>query len=907
MFKDKEGAYEKQTYHELEKNRKKRKADLNQPNDESDQDSNDFASMSAADRIKAARQNSASKPDKENKIPEGADLTKKEYEAYIESPMPKTLAIDMIPIEKIVNGTIYAEDGHRCKILEILPINFLLKDDNDQENIVGEFEKFLQVMPDEMQIKSFSQKTDLSSFIIQADNYIRTENDARCRRMIGDNKNLLMEIGSSESITRRFFIVIPQKKKNGLMLSDEESEKELMSDYRRAEAYIRQCGNLVKDIRPDETTNETAKILFDILNREKNSSVDFSERIDDVLDFYETKYGKSSLDMIPIKEYFTPERINMNNSDYIKLDDTYYTYMYITSDGYPSEVPKGWLSVLVNAGDGIDVDIFFKRENKEQMSTRIGRRLRWQNARISSVSNTTDQYSDLSSSITSGYYLKQGLSANRNDLYYMSVIITVSAGDLKSLRQKKDAMDTYLKTMEIYVGNCNYEMDRAFTSTLPLCSLDRKIYQRAKINVLTQDLAAWYPFTSFEICDNDGILLGVNEMNNSFSAVDFFNTDNYKNANIAILGTSGAGKSYLLQLMALRFREKQIQTFVILPEKGHEFVRANRCVGGEFISLAPGSPQNINVMEIRKRDRSANAVLDGTEEQSELADKIQFLNTFVKLRLSDMTIVEEQLLDDALLRTYGKCGITHDNGSLIDPEDPERYRAMPVIGDLYNELLKVPEASRIATSIKIFVDGSCASFNQQTNVETDNLYTVIALDKMPEDMVAAGMLIAVDFVYGRAKENRTKRKVIILDELWTLIGAKSNARAAEYCLEIFKVIRGYGGSAICATQDLNDFFALEDGRFGKGIINACKTKIVLNLEKNEADSVRMMLGLSENEYKQILNFEKGHGLLSANGNNVPIHFKSSELENALITTDREELEKLVTDPQYAAFRELIAS
>lgn len=132
-----------------------------------------------------------------------------------------------------------------------------------------------------------------------------------------------------------------------------------------------------------------------------------------------------------------------------------------------------------------------------------------------------------------------------------------------------------------------------------------------------------------------------------------------------------------------------------------------------------------------------------------------------------------------------------------------------------------------------------------------------------------------------------------IDETWQLIGAASNRLAAEFVLEIFKIIRGYGGSAICATQDLNDFFALEDGKYGKGIINNSKTKIVLNLEDEEAMRVQSILHLSEAETMAVTHFERGNGLISTNNNNVTVEFKASELEKELITTDRNELKKLL--------------
>ena len=152
--------------------------------------------------------------------------------------------------------------------------------------------------------------------------------------------------------------------------------------------------------------------------------------------------------------------------------------------------------------------------------------------------------------------------------------------------------------------------------------------------------------------------------------------------------------------------------------------------------------------------------------------------------------------------------------------------------------------------------------------------------------------MALDYVWDKAKEDRTVEKSIFIDETWQLIGA-SNRLAAEFVLEIFKIIRGYGGSAICATQDLNDFFALEDGKYGKGIINNSKTKIVLNLEDEEAMRVQSILHLSEAETMAVTHFERGNGLISTNNNNVTVEFKASELEKELITTDREELKKLL--------------
>lgn len=871
---------EKQALKELKKSRQIMPENTD---DMEETESGDFGS-NLKERLNYLRNGTVKEDGREEKI----DITSKEDEVLMEHPLPTTLAIDLIPIEKIINGTIHTEDNRCLKIIEIMPINFLLKSDEDQEEVVYEFEKFLRIAPDNMQIKSLSKRTDISRYLQKIEENIENETDIRCKKLLQDERNLIYNIGALESVSRRFFLTFEVRKRIGC--SEEEIENELNILKDRAINYLRQCGNNV--LIMENNTEETARILFDILNRTRNASVDFPKRVSEVYGYYDMNYGAKATKMIPVTEYFTPKKIVLKHGNYTKMDDTYYTYLFVKSDSYPAEILKGWTAIMINAGEGIDVDFFIKKQDRIKSITRIGRHLRWNNSKIKDMNNTTTDFDNMEDTISSGYYLKNGLAANQ-DLYYMGVLITITSDSLKNLMSKREEMITYLKTYEISVGNCDYEQKRAFLSYLPLCNMDKKIFRRTKRNILTRDLAASYPFTSYEMCDENGILLGINELNNSLCITDFFNTAVYKNANISIMGTTGAGKTYLLQLIAMRFRKKQIQTFIIAPDKGHEFKRACDNIGGEFIKISPASNQCINVLEIRKKDDSANKALDGEIEQSELALKIQSLHIFFSLLIPGLTAEEDQILDEAMIQAYRKKGISHENGSLFEPGNPEKYREMPILGDVYEELLKRADAKRIAIIFNRLVNGSAKSFNQQTNVNTENLYTVIDISSLTGDLLTVGMFIALDFVYSKAKENRTKKKAIIIDEIWELIGSKSNTKAAEYALEIFKIIRGYGGSAICATQDLNDFFALEDGKYGKGIINNSKTKIVLNLENKEAKAVQELLTLSDEEYKKIIRFERGHGLLSTNGNNIPIHFKSSQLENALITTDRAELDVLV--------------
>ncbi len=606
-----------------------------------------------------------------------------------------------------------------------------------------------------------------------------------------------------------------------------------------------------------------------------------------------------SLEEIPVNEFYAPSQIDLSHGRHICIDGMYYAYLLIPSGGYKAQVPAGWLSLLVNAGDGIDLDMFLTRQPKDRMIRKLGQQLRINRSKIKETSDTNTDFDDLDGAIRSGYFLKDGLS-NNEDFYYLNLLVTITASNVEDLEWKCAEMKKLLLSQDMDVQPCSFCEEQAFLSSLPLASLEKHLYERSRRNVLTLGAASCYPFTSYEMCDDNGILLGVNKHNNSLIIVDIFDSRVYKNANIAILGTSGAGKSFTMQLMATRMRRKGIQVFIVAPLKGHEFHRACSNIGGEFIQISPASKNCINVMEIRKVDKSVDELLDGPGvEKSLLAAKIQRLHIFFSLLIPDMTHEERQLLDDAMIRTYALKGITHENGTLDDPNAPGHYRSMPVLGDLYEVLKQSAETKRLANIINRLVNGSARTFNQQTNVSLDNKYTVLDISELTGDLLTVGMFVALDYVWDKAKENRTEEKAIFIDECWQLIGANSNRLAAEFVLEIFKIIRGYGGSAICATQDINDFFALEDGKYGKGIINNAKTKILLNLEDEEARRVQSLLHLSEAEVMEITHFERGSGLISTNNNNVTVEIKCSQMEKELITTDRRELQELLDKTQAA--------
>ncbi|MFR3664931.1 VirB4 family type IV secretion system protein [Flintibacter sp.] len=808
-----------------------------------------------------------------------------------EKVTPLNLLADYVPIEKIENGVIYTRDHRYVKVVEVVPVNFLLRSAQEQRGIIYSFISYLKIAPVKVQFKVLTKRADIDRHMETVRRELEQETDPHCRMLQEDYLRLIQQLGSREAITRRFFLVFEHEELPGTRRGHEEEEAiaSLQTAARTASNYLRQCGNTV--IVPENEDEAASEILYNILCRKESNEQPFPQKLKSVLTEY-LAAGRP-LDNIPSNEFYAPAQVDLTHGRYICIDGVYYAYLMVPSDGYNSQVPAGWLSLIVNAGDGIDLDMFLSRQPKDRMIRKLGQQLRINRSKIKETSDTNTDFDDLDGAIRSGYFLKDGLG-NNEDFYYLNLLITITATSVDELEWKCAEMKKLLLSQDMDVQPCSFCQEQAFLSSLPLVSLERSLFERSKRNVLTLGAASCYPFTSYEMCDDNGILLGVNKHNNSLIIVDIFDSRVYKNANIAILGTSGAGKSFSMQLMATRMRRKGIQVFIVAPLKGHEFHRACSNIGGEFIQISPASQNCINVMAIRKVDRSVDEMLDGPGvEKSLLAAKIQRLHIFFSLLIPDMNHEERQLLDDALIRTYAQLGITHDNSTLDDPDYPGQYRTMPVLGDLYEVLKESPDTKRLANIINRLVNGSARTFNQQTNVSLDNKYTVLDISELTGDLLTVGMFVALDFVWDKAKENRTEEKAIFIDECWQLIGANSNRLAAEFVLEIFKIIRGYGGSAICATQDINDFFALEDGKYGKGIINNAKTKILLNLEEEEARRVQSILHLSEAEVMEITHFERGSGLISTNNNNVTVEIKCSQLEKELITTDRRELRELL--------------
>ena len=477
-------------------------------------------------------------------------------------------------------------DGRYIKILEIEPINFMLRSSEEQYNILSSFASWLKISPMKLQFKSITRKADSDKHVAMIRKELDSEDNEQCKAMGEDYIRLIKDVGSREALTRRFFLIY-QYEAIGRNESDDYSKiySMLVSAEQNARAYFMQCGNNI--IQPKNPDQAVAEILYMFFNRRSCVDEPFTDRVNRVIiDTMAAKgkvIGVDPIPHIPVRHFIAPRGLDLTHYNYIIMDGRYFCFLYIKGNGYPSTVRGGWMSSLINAGEGVDIDVHLSRENRSKTIDKVAQRIRLNRTKLKSMHDTSTDYEELTNSIQAGYYIKNGIANHNEDLFYMSVFVTISAKTYEELLWRKQQMIDMLKSMDMYLSDCRFQQEAALRSVMPFLQISPSLQKKTQRNVLTSGAASTYMFTSFEMSDDSGVLLGVNRHNNSLCIVDLFNTKINKNANLTMCGTSGAGKTFTLQLLALRMRMRGIQCYIIAPIKGHEFKRACSKIGGEFI------------------------------------------------------------------------------------------------------------------------------------------------------------------------------------------------------------------------------------------------------------------------------------------------------------------------------------
>lgn len=592
-----------------------------------------------------------------------------------------------------------------------------------------------------------------------------------------------------------------------------------------------------------------------------------------------------------ILDILSPTTVNTKSRDYIVVDGVFHAYLYITGYGYATTVGASWLAPLVEAGEGVSLSFRFDRQSKEKILSKISQQTMLNRSRMREVADTRQDFEELDSAIHAGMYLKDVMNRQGEDFYYMHTLIEVTANDPETLEHRITAVEKLCVSVDMIARRCDYKNEQAFLSALPILYLDPDIERKSRRNALTSGVAAAFPFASYELSDRDGIFLGLNMYNRSPVFLNPYDDYKYTNGNVWIGGSSGAGKTFTLQCIGGRLRQQGKRVIYIIPKKGHEFRPRCEQLGGLYLRMSPSSKDCPNLMAIRRKSLDSYAGLKNlsARDDSVLADKISRLIIWYSLQKKDLSDEDRNYLDTSLVECYRRYGITFDNASVLDSDG--QFREMPILADWYRVLQESPDTKHLAVVLARYVTGSASAMGGRNEVDLDNKYIVIDTSGMPDDLLLPGIFWATDLANDLISNAGGSLSALISDELWSLVGANSNPLAAGYIQEMVKTIRGLGGIAITSTQGMQDLFSLEGGKYGKGILDSSRIKVIMQMEEQEARLIQGVLNLSEEEVRQVTRFRRGEGLLCIGYNHVPIAFYATQKEYDAITTSPTDLLK----------------
>ena len=582
---------------------------------------------------------------------------------------------------------------------------------------------------------------------------------------------------------------------------------------------------------------------------------------------------------INIKDEISPGYINNNNPKYIEIDDMYFSGIIISN--YNREYEDLILKNLIDTNINMNISVFY--EKQETIKTireltyhigNVGVEIKESNENRQDIDIAAFTYNDAK-------YIRKQMQVNNEDLYYLYIYIIVFSEDIKELQYLLNKVEGILQSNGIQSKKAYFREEQTYLSTLPLMENNIDIKNVAKRNVLTEGVVSTYPFISSSIFDDEGVFIGTNIYNDSLIFIDRYNNDKYKNSNICIFGTSGAGKSFFTKLLILRSRLVGIEQYIIDPER--EYNNICKELNGILLKIGPSSKTYVNVLDIRKE-----SIEDG--EEGYLATKIGKLIGFFNLIFGELNEKEKAILEEKIIECYKIKNITFDDESLYIIKNKKRRfkekKEMPILEDLYNIFNKYEETKIFAIKLIPFIKGSLNFFNNYTNVELNNSLIVADVYELGEENLKYGMYIFTELFWDKTKKDRKIKKAIYLDEIWRLIGVTSNKNVASFIYKIFKTIRKYGGSAVAITQDVSDLFSLDNGTYGRSLLNNSSIKTFFSLEEENIKVLSEYTNLSEKEKIEIKSLKRGECLMFVGDSLILAEIECDDFEKEIIIENK---------------------
>ncbi len=562
------------------------------------------------------------------------------------------------------------------------------------------------------------------------------------------------------------------------------------------------------------------------------------------------------------RDFIAPSSLEIESS-YFRLGTEYARTFYVY--GYPRQLFTGWLSSIINLDEEIDLSMFIYPVESQVVLENLRKKVSQLEAGLQ-IDAEKGRVRDpgKQAAIIDAEQLRDSLQIGEERFFRLGMYFTIYSKSLEELEIIQHKVETILGQQLVYSKPATVQMEQGLNSTLPQMT-DQLMVRR---NMNTGALSTSYPFTSADLTQENGILYGINMHNSGLVLFDRFTLEN---ANMVVFAKSGAGKSFAVKLEALRSMMMGTEIVIIDPE--NEYERLCDAVGGTYIRMSLNSTTRINPFDLPQ-------VIDKEDGDNALRSNLITLHGLMRLMMGGaLSPSEEADLDQALIDTYAKAGIT---GDPLTHQTPP-----PTISDLYETLLHMQGTGPgMAQRLRKYTSGTFAGiFSQQSNVNINNSMVVFNIRDLEDELRPVGMYIVLNHIWNKTKSDKRRRNLII-DEAWQLLKYQDSA---NFMFSLAKRARKYYLGLTTISQDVEDMMS---SQMGRAIVSNSSMQLLLKQSTSAVDVLSAVFKLTSEEQKRLSQFPVGQGLLFAGQNHVHVQIIASPTETSLITTSPEEIKKV---------------
>ena len=567
-----------------------------------------------------------------------------------------------------------------------------------------------------------------------------------------------------------------------------------------------------------------------------------------------------------LRDMISPSSIELY-SDYFRLGTKYGRTLYVY--GYPRALYTGWLSPLINIDEVIDISMYIYPVDTTIVMKNLKKKVTQLEASIQvGAEGGKIRDPELEAAITDAEELRDQLQVGAERFFRFGLYVTLWANSLEELKYVQQKVETIFGQQLVFSKVATSQQEQGMNSTLPQATDQLQIRR----NMNTGAISTCFPFTSADLSQENGILYGINMHNNGLVIFDRFSLEN---ANSVVFAKSGAGKSFTVKLEALRSMMIGSEIIIIDPE--NEYQKLCDAVGGSYVRLSLNSDVRINPFDLPK-------VVDAEDAGDALRANLVTLHGLFRLMLGGnqigpngqivpaLSASEEADLDQALIDTYARAGITSD--PLTHQSTP------PTIHNLYDTLVHMDGSGpALAQRLRKYTTGTFAGiFSQQSNVDINNPMVVFNIRDLEDELRPVAMYIVLSHIWNIVRAQQ-KRRLLIVDEAWQLMQYEDSA---NFLFSLAKRARKYYLGLTTITQDVEDFMST---KMGRAIVANSSMQLLLKQNPSAVDVLSDVLKLTEEEKKRLSSFPVGQGLFFAGSSHVVMQIIASQTEEKLVTTN----------------------